>query len=110
MPAIFATALAGCGEQTPESAGQMPGKIGESDPVLGKSLFEANCKSCCGEAGLGSQQGPPLIHRIYEAGHRAVSHGVRRHHWNFGDMPPVPAEQTGHIIAHIRQQRLAGID
>ena len=119
--AIFATALAGCGEQTPERDRQMPFKTGESDPALGKTLFATNCQACHGKDGLGSKSGPPLIHRIYEPGHhanfsfyRAVSHGVRSHHWNFGDMPPVPAvsaEQAGHIIAYIRQQqRLAGIE
>lgn len=92
-----------------------------ADPEAGRSLFRANCMQCHGEDARGTDQGPPLIHRIYEPSHhpditfhRAVALGVHQHHWDFGDMPPVAGvsgEDTAHIIAWIRQeQRAVGID
>ena len=92
-----------------------------TDPSLGQRLFVAHCAVCHGETAHGTDQGPPLIHRIYEPSHhadiafyRAIALGVHQHHWDFGDMPPVPAvdgEQAAHIIAWIRQeQRKVGIE
>ena len=44
----------------------------------------------------GTQQGPPLVHKIYEPSHhadfafqRAAAQGVRAHHWKFGNMPKI---------------------
>jgi len=95
--------------------------VSTPDPVRGASLFAANCAACHGQEGTGSNQGPPLIHRIYQPSHhddfafyRAVSGGSRQHHWQFGDMPPVPGvsmKDTANIIAYVRQQqRRAGIE
>ena len=86
----------------------------------GKSLFEANCASCHGSAALGSAQGPPLVHAVYEPNHHAdaafllaAQRGVRAHHWSFGDMPPVPGvsgEEVGVIAEYVRWlQRQAGV-
>lgn len=86
----------------------------------GAELFQANCVACHGEAALGTSQGPPLVHIYYEPNHHAdiafemaVGRGVRAHHWNFGDMPPVAglsqAEVT-EIVAYVRWlQREAGV-
>lgn len=63
---------------------------------------------------------PPLIHVIYEPNHhadqsfhRAVQSGVRRLHWPFGDMPPVPEVTSGDaqkIIGYVRSlQKANGI-
>ena len=70
-----------------------------SDTALaGESLFNAKCSLCHGANAAGTNQGPPLIDRIYEPGHHpdvsfrvAVRQGVRQHHWQFGNMPPVPS-------------------
>ena len=86
----------------------------------GEALFSANCSVCHGEIGDGSNSGPPLVHKIYEPGHHpdfsfqnAVRNGVRSHHWNFGDMPPVTGvsdDELESIIAYVRDlQREAGI-
>ncbi len=88
----------------------------------GEGLFHQNCASCHGINGAG-QDGvaPPLIHRIYEPSHhsdlsfqRAMTLGVRAHHWPFGNMPPVAGlsqADTVPIIAYIRTiQRKNGID
>lgn len=111
--------LVGCGEQGAKSNKKISPQAA-ADPELGKAIFSANCKACHGKEGLGTRNGPPLIHKIYEPGHhsdfsfyRAVSSGVKSHHWRFGNMlaiPGVSPEDVGHIIAYIRQQqRLAGI-
>lgn len=87
----------------------------------GQASFDANCSGCHGASGLGTDQGPPLVYKIYEPGHhgdesfyRAVRQGVRSHHWEFGDMPPVPAvsdQEVAGIIRYIRTlQRAVGIN
>ncbi len=87
----------------------------------GEALFDLNCAACHGTAGTGSEQGPPLVHRIYEPSHhadesfyRAAAFGVRAHHWRFGDMPAVSGiqrEQVAYIVGYIRWlQRQAGIE
>jgi mono/diheme cytochrome c family protein len=78
----------------------------------GKALFEQNCGVCHGPAADGTEQGPPLAHKIYEPSHHAdaafmlaVKIGVRSHHWRFGDMEPLPHvtdAMTQEITAYIR--------
>lgn len=79
---------------------------------MGEALFDANCAPCHGGRGVGTGQGPPLVHRIYEVGHhadaafyRAVAIGVRAHHWRFGDMPPVPGLAPDEVMAIVRYVR-----
>ncbi len=87
----------------------------------GAAAFNRNCAVCHGSEGSGTDQGPPLIHIIYEPGHhsdasfhRAVALGVRQHHWRFGDMPAVGGVSEGEVNAitdYIRAlQRAAGIN
>ncbi len=89
---------------------------------LGKTVFEAKCVNCHGENATG-QNGvaPPLVHKIYEPGHHsdmafvlAAQNGVRAHHWNFGNMPPVEGVTAGEVkmvVAYIRElQRENGIN
>lgn len=87
----------------------------------GEELYNKRCSICHGSAGTGSAMGPPLVHKIYEPGHHgdgsfymAVTRGVRSHHWNFGNMPPVKGvtkEEVADIIKYIRTlQREAGIN
>lgn len=78
----------------------------------GEKIFNANCSVCHGVNAAGSDTGPPLIHQIYNPGHhsddafyRAVSLGVRQHHWPFGNMPPqrnLTDRDVSKIIAYIR--------
>lgn len=79
----------------------------------GSKLFAENCAACHGENGSGTDQGPPLIHDIYNPGHhgdfsflQAVRSGVQSHHWTFGNMPAqehVTQSQTKRIIQFIRE-------
>ncbi len=88
----------------------------QADAAKGKRLFEAHCVICHGKRG----RSPPLAHRIYKPAHHsdiafywAVSRGVVAHHWDFGDMPPIPdvsGEDTAHIIVCLcAEQRAGGI-
>lgn len=78
----------------------------------GKSAFDANCAVCHGDNAAGTNQGPPLVHIIYEPSHHAdpsfvlaVRNGVRAHHWPFGDMAPVPGVTDDEIVAIITYVR-----
>jgi len=89
---------------------------------LGQVAYVTKCASCHGENAVG-QVGvaPPLVHKIYEPSHHgdaaflmAARNGVRSHHWQFGNMPPVEGitdAEVGTIIAYVRAlQRANGIN
>jgi mono/diheme cytochrome c family protein len=75
----------------------------------GRVAFEANCAKCHGINGAGVDgAGPPLVHIIYEPNHHgdgsflvAVRNGVRSHHWDFGNMNPLPGVRDDEIISII---------
>lgn len=83
------------------------------EAMVGNQLFDMNCVACHGGNASGTEQGPPLIHRIYNPGHHsdrafylAVENGAKQHHWPFGDMPAQPqvsSEQVARIIHYIRE-------
>ena len=86
----------------------------------GETVFNVYCARCHGDRAMGTAQGPPLVHKIYEPNHhgdvafqRAAVNGVRAHHWKFGDMPKVEgvtSDDVTQIIAYVRWlQRQAGI-
>lgn len=113
--AVGQTALA----ENPRIPVPSPGLV--PDPGTGKALYSRSCATCHGADLNGSDQGPPLLHRIYEPSHHAdlafqfaVRNGVRAHHWQFGDMKPVPnltPDDVAHITAYVRaEQRKAGIE
>ena len=80
--------------------------------AVGKAAYNANCASCHGPAGAGTNQGPPLVHIIYNPGHHAdgaffvaARSGVRQHHWRFGNMPPQPQVGEADLRAIVRYVR-----
>ena len=83
-----------------------------ADAEAGQAAFEENCVTCHGPHATGSDQGPPLVHKIYEPNHHgdmsfrlAVRNGVRSHHWKFGNMAPVEGvspEDVEKIIVYVR--------
>ena len=111
----------GSGPRTPTAA-----IAGITVPALsataaeGAGLFTQYCLACHGENGAGSDTGPPLIHKYYEPGHHpdqaflvGALYGVRQHHWQFGNMPPVEGisqEEVIKIVTYVRAvQRAHGI-
>ncbi len=105
------------GESTPKvvAAGAVPAEL-----QTGEAKFKANCSACHGMGGVGTNQGPPLVHKIYEPNHhgdaafqRAAANGVKAHHWEFGNMPKIDAatsEDVDQIIKYVRWlQKQAGI-
>lgn len=83
----------------------------------GRDLFEANCAACHGKNGAGTENGPPLVHDIYNPGHhadeaffRAVVRGVPQHHWPYGNMPAQPQvsdQQLADIVRYVREMQEA---
>jgi mono/diheme cytochrome c family protein len=83
-----------------------------ADPQRGAGSYATHCQGCHGPSVLGSALGPPLLHATYVPSHHAdfafysaVKNGVLQHHWEFGDMPPlphVPPEQVADITAYVR--------
>jgi mono/diheme cytochrome c family protein len=104
-----------CSAGSQNESGKMPAELQK-----GLAKFNANCARCHGEGAVGTPQGPPLVHKIYEPNHHgdaafqlAAARGVRAHHWQFGDMPKIEGvipEDVTEITAYVRWlQRQAGI-
>jgi mono/diheme cytochrome c family protein len=112
------------GSTSPTGPAGAQGVIGsQSVPqelASGEEKFNSYCSRCHGSEGKGTEQGPPLVHKIYEPNHhgdfafqRAAGQGVRAHHWKFGNMPKIDGvtpEDVNEIIHYVRWlQRQAGI-
>jgi mono/diheme cytochrome c family protein len=118
---LLVAMLAACesGATNPEGH-TSPASATPPEVQVGETKFSAICAACHGVRGVGTKQGPPLVHKIYEPNHhgdvafqRAAENGVRAHHWEFGNMPKiegVTASDVDHIIRYVRWlQREAGI-
>ncbi len=116
--------VAGCSSDQATSvtdAATSTGELAQAEASFsGKESFQNRCAVCHGEFANGTATGPPLVDRLYEIGHHpnssfhnAVNKGVTAHHWNFGDMLPIPnvaPEEIDAIICHVRDlQRAEGI-
>jgi len=111
-------AMVACDSSQPKPAaggGTVPAEL-----QAGEAKFNAHCSACHGAQAIGTQQGPPLVHKIYEPNHhgdaaflRAAEFGVKAHHWEFGNMPKIEGVSSAdveQIIRYIRWlQRQAGI-
>lgn len=114
--ALAAAPACSQGEPAPKSAGgPVPAEL-----QAGEGKFKSNCSACHGAGGVGTSQGPPLVHKIYEPNHhgdaafqRAAANGVKAHHWEFGNMPKIEGvtpEDVDQIIKYVRWlQKEAGI-
>ena len=116
--AAVLAATAACDSSPPKTAaggGAVPAEL-----QTGEAKFNAHCAACHGPQATGTQQGPPLVHKIYEPNHhgdaaflRAAEFGVKAHHWEFGNMPKIEAVSSAdveQIIQYVRWlQRQAGI-
>ena len=99
--------LFSCSEAAQDSEGaNRTGMVGAAEDIssqvvpdelkIGEKKFNASCSRCHGLHGKGTNNGPPLVHKIYEPNHhgdfafqRAAAQGVRAHHWKFGNMPKI---------------------
>lgn len=130
---LLALALVGCSAEEPAAPAYQDTQPASGDSAVavvvpdlsanartGEQVFNANCALCHGPNASGTGLGPPLVHKIYEPGHHqdfsiqsAVRNGVPAHHWQFGNMLPVPTvadEDIPNIICYIRElQRANGI-
>lgn len=83
----------------------------------GEVAFLKNCAACHGKNAAGTDNGPPLVHDIYNPGHHAdaafylaAQRGVPSHHWRFGNMPPLPdvtRSEIASIITYVRELQVA---
>ena len=121
--------LWGCSDNdshTQHSNGTLSTTVSSQDTPLpedlkeGETKFTTFCSRCHGPQGQGTDNGPPLVHKIYEPNHhgdmafqRAAALGVRAHHWEFGNMPKIEGvtpEDVTQIVGYIRWlQKQAGI-
>ena len=128
---ILAALVACSGAEAPEYQTAVGDSDGDAQPAVavpalseqaqaGQQAFNTTCVLCHGVNAAGTNQGPPLVHKIYEPGHHgdfafrsAVANGVPAHHWNFGNMLPVPGVSEAdveNIICYVRElQRANGI-
>lgn len=88
---------------------------GSTDDTLlatGEQLYQTSCAACHGVDLRGTAAGPSQLSIVYEPAHhpdesyrRAITEGVAAHHWDFGDMAPIPGltdDQVTAIIAYVR--------
>lgn len=121
--AVFVYRSFGALDQLPTGAALASVIVPElSEPAqAGEAIFNRSCATCHGRDAAG-QDGiaPPLIHKIYEPNHHAdasiylaAKNGVRAHHWQFGNMPPVEGvtdPELEKIVLYVRElQRANGI-
>jgi mono/diheme cytochrome c family protein len=105
--------------RSPDQASAVPVTVPELSAVAeaGRQTFDAECAACHGQNGAGTDNGPPLVHDIYNPGHhddstffRAAKRGVRQHHWRFGNMAPLPhvsGAKIKAIVSYIRELQVA---
>lgn len=98
--------LAACGGEAEQSSPQA---------ADGASLYQQSCASCHGTDLRGTDQGPSHLSQIYAPDHHpdasfraAITQGSPAHHWNFGDMAPIPGlsdAEIDAIIDYVRDQQ-----
>ncbi len=121
MSGVLSLVVAGCGsgdDQVARRLASLPPTPAEHR--TGEQLFDRHCAACHGTKAGGTDNGPPLAHRVYEPSHHsdqafylAAKNGVAAHHWRFGNMPAQPQvteSDVAAIVAYVRWvQRESGI-
>jgi len=111
--------IVGC-QQGPQSTAASPAGGVPAELAKGEALFNSHCAKCHGQGAVGTDRGPSFLNKIYEPNHHgdaafhlAARGGVRAHHWQFGNMPPVEGvgeADVDEIVRYVRWlQRQAGI-
>jgi mono/diheme cytochrome c family protein len=112
--------LAACDSTQPPQSTQPVSSAVPAEFQTGETIFNANCAACHGKQAVGTDHGPPLVHKVYEPNHhgdqafqRAAANGVQAHHWQFGNMPKIDAvtpADVDQIVKYVRWlQRQSGI-
>ncbi len=88
---------------------------GDGQLPHGAAVYAASCASCHGADLRGTEEGPSHLSIVYEPNHhsdesfrRAIANGAPAHHFDFGDMPPVPGltdEDVEAVIAFVRAEQ-----
>jgi mono/diheme cytochrome c family protein len=109
------SALGACSADETASTTSSTTLVDPDTPPDGASLYVASCGECHGDDLRGTVKGPSHLSIVYEPNHHsddsfrsAIANGVPAHHWDFGDMPPVPGLTTAEvdaIIAYVREQQ-----
>lgn len=110
--------LAGCASGG-STAAPDPGPVGSASPNLleaGSAVYAARCAICHGADLRGTERGPSQLSEVYKPGHHpdasyrtAIERGAPAHHFDFGDMPPVPGlspAEVDAVIAYIRAEQV----
>ena len=62
--AVMVAALVACeSNATNQDAAKPAGGVTPADVQVGEGKFAANCAACHGVRGVGTKQGPPLVHK-----------------------------------------------
>lgn len=103
---LVSAALGACGGDADQPSPQV---------ADGAALYQRSCASCHGSDLRGTDRGPSHLSQVYAPDHHpdaafraAITHGSQAHHWNFGDMAPVPGltdTEIDAIIAFVRDQQ-----
>jgi mono/diheme cytochrome c family protein len=107
-------------QREPPSVQPFTGKSVPPEFATGETLFNTHCSICHGPSGVGTDQGPSFLWKVYAPSHHsdesfylAVQQGVRAHHWLFGNMPALPhvtEDEVTQIIPYVRWlQQQAGV-
>ncbi len=107
---VAAALLVACASSPPTASA---GASKPTDNATGSAIYAERCASCHGVDLRGTDKGPPHLSKVYEPGHHsdasfrsAILKGARRHHFDFGDMPPVVGltdQEVTAVIAYIRE-------
>lgn len=105
LAALASLGVAGCGDGGGPDA---PATGGDAAPADGAALYARHCASCHGTDLRGTAAGPSHLSEVYEPSHHsdeafrlAIARGSPAHHWDFGDMPPVPGLDDAEVEAII---------
>ena len=105
--------LGACGSDDNEASPSTPATGGVDPSELpGAEVYAQSCAECHGADLRGTDKGPSHLSIVYEPGHHsddsfrnAIANGVGAHHWEFGDMDPVPGLSVGDVDAIIEYVR-----
>lgn len=117
--AVVLAVAAGCSNAGTASSGStsdVPATASGDLLATGAQVYATSCALCHGANLRGTERGPSQLSEVYRPGHHpdasyrsAIERGAVAHHWDFGDMPPVPGlspADVDAVIAYIRAEQV----